>query len=433
MTANFASSPSLTIEEVGQRFLSYYRELGYQELPSSSLLTDSLPMTFVMSAGMVQFELLADQARESDRFALIQRCFRHFDIEEAGKSEAHLSLFHMPGAFRFGKIDRRRVVEEIWRLLTDVYGFNPENMAVTYFVGGEIENTYLPEDQATAHVWEEVGMKPHQIFGMPAESNYWRQSAHMVGIVNSRKCGPNTEVFYDRGERYSCGANCKPGCPCGRFIEFSNTLFIEKYVDENGTLHSLDEPFTEVVIGQERVGMLLQKLSSVYEIETVAPLVQQVRCFSVSGMLSEMEIRHYEHIIADHLRSLIFLIKDGTPPPGRGGRARLIRILVRELLTAKEILGITDPAFLRSMLYVAADLYPETTSAHQRARRYIAEEEIRFQETLRKGLERLNRQIEKGEEIGEKTALDYQKRYGIPLSLLNSHLQQKGIFILHSR
>ena len=427
MTTNLAPFPPLTIEEVGQRFVSYYRELGYQELPSSSLLTDSLPMTFVMSAGMVQFELLADKERKSDKFALIQRCFRHFDIEQVGDSNYHLSLFHMPGAFVFGAIDRQKVVSDLWHLLVDVYRFSPESLAITYFQGERIDGSFVPRDGETAQAWQDAGMPPERIFALPAEQNFWKQSERMVGIVNSRKCGPNTEVFYDRGATYACGPDCRPGCPCGRYVEFSNTLFIERQFSDDNTLIPLEEPFTETVIGQERVAMLLQKATSVYEIETVLPLVQQVQCFSEPGELADEDVTHYERIIADHLRALLYLTYDGAPRPDRGGRARLMRILVREFLTACEILGITDPAFLRAMFYISNDLYPETKSVWQKVQQYIDWENIRFQETLQKGMSSLDKRIQKKGRITGAELFDYKNKQGIPFALLQYRLRQKGI------
>ncbi len=247
----------------------------------------------------------------------------------------------------------------------------------------------------------------------------------MVGIVNSRKCGPNTEVFYDRGEELACGSDCKPGCPCGRYVEFSNTLLIEYYFGENDALLPLEEPFTEVVIGQERVSMLLAQVSSVYKIEIIRPLVKQVQCFSEPGLLSKEEITHYEHIIADHLRALLYLTLDGAPSPGRGGRKRLMRILVRELLTAKEMLGITDSAFLRSMFYVTNDTYPETRKTWKKVHQYICQEEIRFQETIKRGMKNLDRMIDEARGISGKDLFAYEKKYGLPFVFLTHHLQQK--------
>ena len=422
-SANITAS---AFHRVGQEFVRYYKSLSYQELPGSSLLTDSLPMTFVMSAGMVQFELLAEQQREADHFVLIQRCFRHFDINRVGESDTHLSLFHMPGAFVFGKINREEVVSRLWHLLVDVYGFSPASLAVTYFQGGRVNNTFVPEDKDTKRAWINAGMPVERIFGLPAESNFWTQSPHMVGIVNSRKCGPNTEVFYDRGEHLACGPDCKPGCTCGRYVEFSNTLLIEYSFGENDSLYPLEEPFTEVVVGQERVAMLLGNRASVYDIETLYPLVRQVKCFSEPGMLSTEEVTHYERIVADHLRALLYLTLDGAPPPGRGGRARLMRILVRELLTAKEMLGITDPAFFRSMFYVTKDIYPETRRIWEKVDGYIRQEAIRFHETIARGMRYLDKQIESGKKVTGADLFAYEKQHGLPFVFLTYHLQQKG-------
>lgn len=429
------NSPSkiTSAEEVGKCFLDFYGRLGYETIPGSSLLDESVPMSFVMSAGMVQFERMSGKRRGGDHFALIQNCFRYFDLDQIGNSDTHLSLFQMPGAFDFGPVDRERTVRQIWDLLINVYGFDPASLTVTYFSGGEVDDEFVPSDEEAASAWQKVGVPRERIIGLGADSNFWRQTSLTVGRVNSRKRGPNTEVFYDRGEEYGCGINCGPGCRCGRFVEFLNTLFITHQFDEK--LHRIvpiAEPFIEVVIGRERVASILQVKESVFDIDNIAPLMQQLRCFSkpLPVEIEGLAPTKFERIIVDHLRALLFLTADGAPPPGKGGRPRLMRKLIRELLTSQRLLGISDPGFMRSMLLTAIETYPQLASAQRRLLRYMSDEHERFERTVQVGLYDLEAILhQSGQRISANDISTLENKHGLPLSLLRYRLWQKNIAI----
>jgi alanyl-tRNA synthetase len=415
---------------VGELFLDFYHTLGYEIISSSSLLDDSVPMSFVMSAGMVQFEKLSREPGRGKHYALIQNCFRHFDLDKIGSSNYHLSLFQMPGAFDFGPMDRLTKVGQIWDLLTGIYGFDPEQLWVTYFCGDRVAGQNLPADDAAAAAWKTMGIAPERIVGQPYPENFWRQSARLVGKINSRRCGPTTEVFLDRGEHLGCHAACRPGCKCGRFVEFQNTLFITWQVQEAASkLALLDEPFTETVIGLERVAALLQGKNSVYEIDNLQPLIQQVHCFAKPGLLTDLEQVQYTQLLVDHLRALSFLTADGAPPPGHGGRRRLMRILVRELLTCQRLLGISDSGFLRSMFMAAMPIYPSIAAFSDLVAEYIGNERQRYFHTIQVGLNDFEQLIEqKGvQNISEVDIQAFEKERGLKRSLLSYFIRQKTI------
>jgi len=421
------SSQTIHENEVGNRFIEYYQSLGYHRIPGSSLLDDSVPMSFVMSAGMVQFERLSETVRDGDHFVLIQNSFRYFDLEQVGNTDTHLSLFRMPGAFDFGPVDHKRTISQIWDLLTRVFGFNPGALYVTYFSGDMIDGQLFPADEETASAWHDMGVPRERIVGLPAKYNFWRQTRDAVGHRNSRKRGPNTEVFFDRGEEHACGAQCFPGCGCGRFIEFLNTLFITHGMDEiSGLLVPLAEPFTEVVIGLERVTAILQSKRSVFEIDTIYPLIQQVRCFSkpLPVALKGLEPTRLERTLVDHLRALLFLTADGAPPPGKGGRARLMRILIREFLTSQRLLGITDRGFVRSMILIALEYYPQLASAEQRLLEYMSVERERFERTVQLGMMDLDNRVER-RHLSMQEILSMEKEQGLPSPLIRYQLWQK--------
>ncbi|OQY23961.1 MAG: hypothetical protein B6I34_04090, partial [Anaerolineaceae bacterium 4572_32.1] len=150
---------ALDSAKVGQRFLEYYQADGYEVIPGSSLLDPSVPMSFVMSAGLAQVETSAmlRGGRVGDRYALLQNCFRYFDLVNVGESDIHLSLFQMPGAFTFGPVSKRDTIARIWGLLTKAYGFHPDSLWVTYFAGDEVAGHTFGPDLETYQAWRRAG------------------------------------------------------------------------------------------------------------------------------------------------------------------------------------------------------------------------------------------------------------------------------------
>ena len=421
--------------DIGQRFLRYYHDKGFKLLAGTSLLDPSVPMTFVMSTGLGQIETLAEQGNQSgNRYVLLQKCFRHFDLDKIGRSNVHLSLFEMPGAFSFGQDSREETLGGIWLFLTEELGFDARRLWATYFAGGEILGHQFDADEATYQAWRKIGLPPSRIVALGMDDNFWKQGTGISGGEALRKCGPTTEVFFDRGSEWSCGPNCRPGCGCYRFVEFVNSLFIFSRVDEKTqALVTLDEPFTETVIGGERAAMLLQRRSSVFEIGSIAPLVELVQSFYEGKPSDTVDGVRSERVIVDHIRALIFLTADGAPAPGKGGRHRIMRMLIRGVLTHQKVLGIAHPNLIPSLVDATIELYqrdyPEVKEGHTRLLCYLATEGERFEKTLstaHRQLDRLIRRKGNGSISGEQ-ALKLVKNYGFPLPLLEVTLAQKDI------
>ena len=341
----------------------------------------------------------------------------------------------MPGAFSFGAIGKVTVIRQTWRLLTERFGLEPTDLWVTYFAGDKVSTHWFDRDEETYQAWRNVGLPPQHIVGLGAGDNFWKQGSAVVGQEHVHKCGPTTEVFFDQGADCRCGPDCRPGCGCGRFVEFANTLFICFHIDdEPSPVRPLERPFTETVIGTERVAMLLQSKSSVFDIDSIRPLVEHVHRFCrqthahdpVNGTRSE-------RVIIDHIRALLFLVADGAPQPGRGGRARLMRKLTRGTLTNQKLLGIQDRAFIPSLIDAALELYrdrhPHLQGARHRLLDYISEESQRFDRTIRAGQRQFNQLLRcNGDNfLSGEQALRLVKCHGFPLSLLEAALARKGI------
>jgi alanyl-tRNA synthetase len=423
--------------EVIEGFLDYYEGLGAKILPGSSLLDPAVPQSFVMSAGLSQFESTPPEKlpQEDRQYALCQNCFRHFDIERVPQSKIHLSQFQMLGAFHFGSVERTLAIERLWHLLLDIYKVDLSRLWVTYFAGGQINGCWVKADEKTRETWLNLGLPADRVVGLGKDNNFWRQGPSTVGVEASHKGGPYTEVYFDRGEDKSCGCDCRPGCPCGRFVEFSSVLFISHWIgDESGILGSLDLPFTETVAGVERSAMLIQGANSIFEVDSLRPLVTHVHSFPRKPKTrSPIESAISEWIIADHVRAVLFLASDGAPAPGKGGRRRLMRILVRQSLTHMQLLGVCCSDLLSSLIDTMLELYGESLSdSFQCGRRvldYFGTEALRFERTIESGKRHIE-SILSEEDVNRFTGsqiLDLVKRRGIPLPLVKLALAQKDV------
>jgi alanyl-tRNA synthetase len=426
--------------EIRRRFVDYYEGLGFCRLPRASLLHPSIPMSFVMSAGLVQIEtsLAKVDNRLGSLFVLVQECFRHFDLDKVETDGLHLSLFEMPGAFVFGPNGKAETVQRMWTLATSVLGIDKSRIWVSYFSGGKMLNGYLPGDEETYHAWIEVGVPKNRIVGL-VDDNYWVQGGGIDGLETPRKCGPNTELFYDRGAEKACGVDCRPGCKCGRFVEFSNSLFICRELDaQNGTLRRMAEPFSETVIGTERVAMLLQGVQSVFETDSYRPIIDAIHRFVHAPGLPQALVTTSECMIADYVKALYFLVADGAPPPGKDGRARIIKLLIRRVLARQVILGIESEEFLPALINcISQSAHNGVQAAPKDAERlmsYFSTEARRFSETIKRGQHQLIRYLKEndGRTLSGAQAVCLEKQWGLPSLLTAAMLREKGLAFLEA-
>ena len=424
--------------EIRRRFVAYYKDLDFRLLPRAPMLHPSIPMSFVMSAGLIQVEtsLAHAEDRDGDRFVLVQECFRHFDLDRIGTNDLHLSLFEMPGAFVFGPNGKADTIERMWTLATSVLGIDKSRLWVSYFKGGKVLNECLPCDEATRQAWIDVGATEDRIVGLGAQDNYWMQGGGINGQETPRKAGPNTELFYDRGAELACGPDCRPGCRCGRFIEFSNSLFICREQDlSNGekSLQPMAEPFAETVIGTERVAMILQGAPSVFNTTEYQPVMEVVNGFICASNLPEKLIIESKRVIADHMKALYVLIADGAPPPGKNGRERIVKLLIRGIVTRQIILGIQSREFLPTIIdRISQTVHRSVKASLQDKRRlttYFSSESERFLKTIQRGRNQLERFLEEndGQTLSGSQIVFLEKRRGLPPLITAKVLQEKDL------
>jgi alanyl-tRNA synthetase len=448
----------MTTNRVEQIFLEHYTRRGYHPVPGSSLLDESIPMSFVMSAGLVQVERAAAQQKlvPNSQFVLVQNCFRHFDLDLIGQDGLHLSFFRMAGAFAFGVPDRQAHIADVWHLLVNEYGLEPDRMWVTYFSGDEIDGHVFPADEQAYNAWLAAGISPERTLGLGAKSNFWKQNKHMMGEKHAAKCGPNTELFYDRGEHRSCGSDCQPGCGCGRFVEFMNMLFITWQIDETtGWAIQMDVPFVETVVGVERLAMLMQKANNIYATDSFRTLVRQARSEEQRACISIRKRVFLEHRVVDHLRAVFYLVADGAPPPHKTkktnvednemgkssnkARGDIMRKLLRRMLTSLQLLQISRAVFLPAALeLLPAAYFPQPYDpaiVRQKVLDYIADGAQKFEKAAaaaRIELEHALDELPSGGKISAGEVLRIEKDNGVPVEWIDDYLSHRQVRYSHA-
>ena len=346
--------PPHTCQLISDAFLALHASDGFAVLPPSSLLHESVPMSFVMSAGLIQVENDLEQVVEQTggQFVFTQPCFRHFDVKQVGLDTTHLSLFHMSAAFHIGCSDRATVLPRLWYFLTEILQLDKKRLWVTY-----LDDAEYGKDNRTFDCWKQVGVDESHLIGLDQEHCFWRQRSTGQIAIDGKKCGPHTEVFVER-DWLRCGDRCMEGnpgaCRCGRFVEVSNSLFIENYISDDGELISADTVFSECVIGIERLAMVLQKVRDVHHVDRFDEWSERL----IPHLPNKLTYKQKQsvNLIIDHLSAFTKLVNDGAPAPGRGGRQTIMRKLARRAMTELLILEIPIEAGLSILLKQAREI-----------------------------------------------------------------------------
>ena len=403
-------------QKIGERFIEYYRSKGFLILESAPMVHPSFPMTFNMSAGLLQLDplLKGEEKITNPNMAVLQNCFRHFDLDKIGDPH-HLSFFQMAGAFELVKFEPQSILKKIWHFLTEELSIDKNRVWATVFQGEEMHGHFFEKDEESLEFWHSQLPKERTVL-YGSDHNFWQQAGGFEDTGGVKLCGPSTEVFYDLGEGVGCQERgCKPGCPCGRFLEISNNLFIRHSFDaQKQELSLLEIPAVETVIGAERVAAVIEGKTSVYETVYHAPLMK---------LVGDGEIKNVR-VVCDHTKALLFLFSEGAPPPGRrnGGRPRIVLKLVRGLLTKLILLQIDSSEILPKLMEAVVSTYPENPKLEEskdEALEIIYEHEKVYRKTLERAKRRIAGHLEKAGRK-EPTAEDrehFREYFGIPLEL----------------
>jgi alanyl-tRNA synthetase len=411
--------------EIRERFIEYFAERGHYNLPSSSLIPHNDPTVLLTTAGMQQmtpFFLGLDQP-PAPRLTSIQKCFRTVDIDEVG-DESHCTFFEMLGNFSVGDYFKREAMQMAWDLLTRDLGIDAARLTVTVY----------PEDDEARTLWQEaIGLTLDRIYDDPG--NIWGP------VGDSGPCGPNSEIYCDRGEQYGCGEpDCGPTCErCDRHLEIWNLVFMEWFQEKDGTRRPLEKKNIDTGMGLERVSLIMQDVASIYDTDLYTPIIE--RAATIAGTAYKANAQHDVslRVIGDHARAVTFLIADGVLP-GNEGRGYVLRRILRRAVRHGKLLGI-ERAFLTEISDAVIDrfgeFYPELRSRQEAIRRIIAHEEEAFGRTLSTGIARFDALAQSVVASGNSTipgdeAFRLYDTFGFPFELTLELASDAGLEVDHA-
>ncbi|WP_457625177.1 alanine--tRNA ligase [Persephonella sp.] len=407
---------SLTGNEIRESFLKYFEEKGHTRVKSASIIPESDPTLLFVNAGMVPFKnvFLGLEKKPYKRATSCQKVFRvsgkHNDLDNVGYTPRHHTFFEMLGNFSFGDYFKKEAIEFAWEYLTRVLQIPEEKLLVSVF----------EEDDEAYEIWNKViGLPEDKIHRLGVEDNFW-------SMGETGPCGPCSEIYYDRGERFG---SPQLGAPDdNRYLEIWNLVFMQYNRDEKGRLTPLPHPNIDTGMGLERIASVLQKVDSNYETDLFMPVIRFSEDISGKeykpedpGSIETISMR----VIADHLRAITFLISDGVFPSNEGRGYVLRRILRRALRYGKEI-GIEKP-FLFEGVDVVIDIfkepYPELIGNRGFIKGLVKAEEEKFIKTLKRGMDILYEIIEKAKKEGRhhitgKEIFMLYDTYGFPVDLV---------------
>ncbi len=371
----------LTSTEIRAKFLEFFVGKGHTRVPSSSLIPHNDPTVLLTTAGMQQMipYFLGRETPPAQRLTSAQKCFRTTDIDIVG-NERTLTFFEMLGNFSVGDYFKRDAIAFAWELLTQVFQL-PAN---------RLHPTVHPEDDEAPRWWSEIAGYPDEAI-VRLEDNWWGPPG------NSGPCGPDSEIYYDRGIEHGCGrADCKPGCDCERFLEIWNLVFMQYFQDLDGTRTPLPRKNIDTGMGLERLTMVLQGKESVFDTDIFRAIIDRFAALANTEYGRNEKTDTSLRVIADHGRALVFLAADGVLP-GNEGRGYIFRRLLRRAVRHGKLLGLDKPFLSEAadtVIHLMKDHYVELGLQRDRIVEILSLEEKKFNQTLNAGLALLTDLIE---------------------------------------
>lgn len=401
----------MTTDEIRQSFLGFFKDKGHIIHASSSLVPQDPTLLFT-SAGMVPFKdrYLGLGGNSDPRAASCQKCLRTGDLENVGLTPRHNTYFEMLGNFSFGDYFKEEAIVWAWEYVTKVVELDPNRISVTIH----------PSDDEAASIWKnKIGLGANRITKI--DDNWW-------GPVSSEggPCGPDSEMFWDRGKENCKNLHCGPGCDCGRFEEFWNLVFPQFKRDSQGIDHPLSHRGIDTGMGLERMASIVQGVPTVFDTDEVSRLKDQTR-----KMLGPEVPDSSVHVVCDHLRAALFLMAEGVIPSNEG-RGYVLRRLIRR--AGRIIHGAGRPpgslAGLVSLgVEIWGDIYPEIKASREGVTENLKLEEERFAQTLQEGMDQLKRLRgrSKKDKVSGEDVFKLYDTYGFPEDLSGEVLAEWGM------
>ncbi|HJD13376.1 MAG TPA: alanine--tRNA ligase [Candidatus Ruminococcus avistercoris] len=407
------------VNELRQMFLDFFESKGHLVMKSFSLIPQNDKSLLLINAGMAPLKpyFTGAEIPPRRRVATCQKCIRTGDIENVGKTARHGTFFEMLGNFSFGDYFKHEAIAWSWEFLTQVVGLDPDRL---------YPSVYLEDDEAF-DIWnKEIGIAPERIFRFGKEDNFWEHGAG--------PCGPCSEIYYDRGEKYGCGKpDCTVGCDCDRYIEIWNNVFTQFENDGNGHYETLKSKNIDTGMGLERLATVVQDVDSIFDVDTICALREKV-CEIAGKKYHENEKDDISiRLITDHMRSATFMISDGIMPTNEG-RGYVLRRLIRRAARHGRLLGIEEEFLAKlseTVIEGSKDGYPELEEKKDFILKVLTNEENQFGKTIDQGLKILaemeSDMQKKGVSILDgQDAFRLYDTYGFPMDLTREILEEKG-------
>jgi len=412
----------LGLNELRERFLSFFESKGHLRLPSFSLVPQNDPSILLINAGMTPLKpyFTGQEVPPRKRVTTCQKCIRTPDIENVGKTARHATFFEMLGNFSFGDYFKKEAISWAWEFVTQDLEIPKDKLWVTIY----------EDDDEAFEIWnKDIGLPPERIVRMGKDNNFWE---HGTG-----PCGPCSEIYFDRGADKGCGKpDCKVGCDCDRYIEFWNLVFTQFNRDENGNYSRLEKKNIDTGMGLERLAVIMQDVNNLFEVDTVRNILNYV-CKTAGVEYGKSEKDDISiRVITDHIRSTTMMVSDGIVPSNEG-RGYVLRRLLRRAARHGRLLGIDKP-FLYDVATVvideSKDAYPELEEKKDYIRKVIKTEEERFEATVDQGLSILNEYIKETKSANSRVlsgsmVFKLHDTYGFPLDLTREIAEENGLSI----
>lgn len=403
-------------------FLDFFESKDHLVLKSFSLVPRNDNSLLLINSGMAPLKpyFTGQEIPPSKRVVTCQKCIRTGDIENVGKTARHGTFFEMLGNFSFGDYFKRESLAWSWEFLTEVVGLDADRL---------YPSVYL-EDQEAYDIWnKEMGIAADRIFKFGKEDNYWEHGAG--------PCGPCSEIYYDRGEKYGCDdPDCTVGCECDRYIEIWNNVFTQFESDGNNHYVELDHKNIDTGMGLERLAVIVQDVPSLFDVDTLVVLRDKICELAGVKYNKEPETDVSIRLITDHIRSATFMISDGVMPSNEG-RGYVLRRLIRRAARHGRLLGIKGQflsALSKTVIVTSKDGYPELDEKKDFIFKVLTQEEEKFSKTIDQGLailEDMQAQMKKNNEtmLSGDDAFKLYDTYGFPIDLTKEIFDEIGLSI----
>ena len=408
------------VNQLRKMFLEFFESKGHLAMKSFSLVPHNDKSLLLINSGMAPLKpyFTGQEIPPRRRVTTCQKCIRTGDIENVGKTARHGTFFEMLGNFSFGDYFKNEAIEWSWEFLTEVVGLDPDRLYPSIY----------EEDEEAFEIWnKKMGIPAERIFRFGKADNFWEHG--------SGPCGPCSESYYDRGEKYGCGSpDCTVGCECDRYMEIWNNVFTQFDNDGHGHYSELEQKNIDTGMGLERLASVVQDVDSIFDVDTLKALRDHICRLADTEYGKDAQADISIRVITDHTRSVTFMISDGIMPSNEG-RGYVLRRLLRRACRHGRLLGIEGsfiPELAQTVIEGSKDGYPELEEKKDFILKVIAKEEDQFNKTIDQGLGILAEMTAKMEAEQTTTlsgadAFKLYDTYGFPIDLTKEILEEKGM------